>query len=87
MPSTSVLRRLWMLAPLLTIQGCLTHSIGAENPRSMANMSAEQLSRELAKPICSDAWKPLTYSSTKDTPETVDGVRASNRARKAFCHD
>ena len=86
MRSTSVLTRLLPLVPLLMMTACATSMTG-DNPRSMANMSAAQLSRELAKPICDKAWKPLTYSSTKDTSETVDGVRANNRAREAFCHD
>lgn len=35
--------------------------------------------------ICADAWKPVTYDSTADSPATVAGNRANNRARAAFC--
>jgi hypothetical protein len=51
----------------------------------MANMSVAQIERELAVRICKDAWLPTKYSSSKDTTETVDGNRANNRSREAFC--
>jgi hypothetical protein len=87
MQSTTALRRLLPLALPLMMTACGTLTTGTNNPRSIANMDPDQVIRELSKPICADAWKPLTYSSSKDTPETVEGVRSNNRARKAFCHE
>ncbi len=34
--------------------------------------------------VCS-AWQPITYSASKDTPETVRQVVGNNAAREAFC--
>jgi hypothetical protein len=30
-------------------------------------------------------WTPATYSAKGDTPETIDGNRALNAKRDAFC--
>lgn len=35
-------------------------------------------------PVCS-VWRDISYSGKKDTPETVAEVRASNKARGAYC--
>lgn len=53
----------------------------------MANMDPQQVIAELTGKVCKEAWLPGTYSSSNDTPETVDSVRAGNRARSAFCHE
>jgi len=76
MRSMPVFAGLLMLAPLLMIQGCLTRS--TEGDASLAAAAT-------VLKLCNEAWRPITYSSSKDTPETVDEVRANNRARKAFC--
>lgn len=70
MRSTLAFARLLMLAPVLTMAGCVTNTTGVD-----------------VSGICSEAWKPITYSSSRDTPETVDQVRANNRAHQAFCKD
>lgn len=50
-------------------------------------MDPDQLIRELAKPICANAWKGVSYDSEHDTPETVKSAHDNNKARKAFCDD
>lgn len=30
-------------------------------------------------------WRPITYSASRDSPETVDEVRAQNARRQSFC--
>lgn len=30
-------------------------------------------------------WTPVTYSAKGDTPETVEGIRALNARRDAYC--
>ena len=34
--------------------------------------------------VCT-VWSPLTYSASKDTPETVLGIRQNNAKRGSFC--
>ena len=41
-------------------------------------------STAIDKGVCS-IWSPLTYSASKDTPETVLGIRQNNAKRQAFC--
>lgn len=90
MPSTTVLRGLVLLVPLLTTACSQTLISGIrtnlDNPRNMQNMSVRQIEKALTERICAEAWQPSTYSS-RDTPETIDGNRANNRARDAFCRD
>lgn len=64
-----------MLAPLLTIAACQTR-MTEDSPLAAATAILR---------ICKDAWKDVSYSSSKDTQQTIDEVRANNRARKAFC--
>lgn len=66
------------LAPLLTT--ACTSIRTTEDDSSLAAATA-------ILSICKDAWKDVSYSSSKDTQQTVDEVRSQNRARKAFCHD
>jgi len=30
-------------------------------------------------------WKPITFSASRDTPETVEEIRAQNARRQVFC--
>lgn len=36
------------------------------------------------KAVCA-IWTPATYSASKDSPETIDGNRALNARRDAYC--
>jgi len=81
-----MMTRSLILTIVVSLAGCASDPFGY-NPRSMSNMDAATISRELAKGICADAWKPTTYSSSKDSQETVAGNRANNRARSAFCRE
>ncbi len=65
-----------MLVTLLTT-ACTTPMIDRE---------ASKTEERIVKRICSDAWKPTPYDSKRDTQETIDGNRANNRARDAFCN-
>lgn len=73
MRSTLAFALLPMLGLALMMTGCATRSTGDSS-----------LTAAIPK-LCNEAWLPISYSSTKDTPETVEGVRANNRAREAFC--
>lgn len=63
-----------LLVPLLTLTACQTNS------------TAQAIKADLGvtSRVCS-VWKPVTYDSQKDTPETVIEVRGNNRARSAYC--
>jgi len=30
-------------------------------------------------------WRPITYSASQDSPETIDGNRALNAKRETYC--
>lgn len=75
----ALLRTIATLSILTTVASCAS--------QRMAYLTPDQLARQLTKPICADAWKAISYSSTKDTPRTIEEVRANNRARKAFCSE
>lgn len=75
---TRGLTLLWTLATVLTMTACQTPSTGP-------TAASRELARELVSDICRRAWLPVEYDSEADSPETVDGNRASNRRRAAFC--
>jgi hypothetical protein len=70
--------RLLLLAMLCVLAGCsptLTTLTGGTD--------AAKTEQSIAADACR-AWKPVTYSS-RDTPETQLGNRASNAARESYC--
>lgn len=69
------LPKLSMLALiLLSLSGCGTNLIGTGLIPAGTR----------TPPVCS-VWQGISYSSKNDTPQTVDEVRRSNAARKAYC--
>ena len=38
-----------------------------------------------SEPLVCTQWRPITYASKHDTPETVGQVKRSNAARGAYC--
>lgn len=38
-----------------------------------------------SKPDVCLIWKGITYSASKDTPETVQGVRVNNAKHDSYC--
>ena len=68
---TSALPKLTLLGTMLiSLTACTTLSTGT--PPAVIDTS------------CS-AFKPITYSASQDTPETVSEVQAHNRAFTALC--
>ncbi|RWO22805.1 hypothetical protein [Mesorhizobium sp.] len=50
----------------------------------LATACSRTLSTETGKGVCT-VWSGLTYSASKDTPETVLGIRQNNAKRASFC--
>jgi hypothetical protein len=45
---------------------------------------AADTDRHIAAGVC-EVWRPVSYDSRRDTPETIAEAQANNRARAAFC--
>lgn len=63
-----------MLATACLLAGCA----------SSGTLTTE-IERRLVADTCQRAWRPISYSAKRDTPETVLEVRAGNAARAAYC--
>lgn len=69
--------------PLLLAVSLMTPACSLTIPMTARpSVAAEQ---QIVKRICTEAWLPVEYDSEHDTVETVEGNRANNRSREAFC--
>lgn len=50
----------------------------------LATACSQTLSTGTDKGVCA-LWSGLTYSASKDTPETVLGIRQNNAKRSSYC--
>ena len=58
------------------LSGCATSTIAINNPTSQS---------QIQKLVCAP-WRPITYSASKDAPDTVDQVRLHDLVgRKLHC--
>ena len=67
------LKLLWLLPILSVLSGCVTGSTGADRVKTISD-------------YCRIA-KPITYDTTKDTPDTVKQIEEHNSKWVAVCED
>lgn len=74
-PGWTMLLPLGMLLTLTVLPACQTPTTGQAGVTDIA----------ITADVCQRAWRPQSFDSKRDTPETVTDARRNNAARAAYC--